>query len=491
MPVPASVSRREAFHSSTPTTIAFDSPLADRIRFVPTPRAPLQSDELPSPASARSPHPLRSILSRKGCPQRPLAWLPTIDNLVDAPRRFVENNAGLLMIAFSQFFASLMNISVKYLNGLDPPVPPLELVIVRMSLTYIASLAYMLYKGIPDPILGPREVRWLLVLRGVCGFFGLFGIYYSLQYLSVSDTIVLTFLVPGTTAIVGHYFLGENFRRGEAIACGFSLLGVILIARPTTLFGSSNSAPVTDVQTHSGLTPSERGTPAQRLGAVGVSLLGVLGATGAYTTLRTIGKRAHALHSMNFFAFYSTMVSTLGMIIFHQHLVLPSQPRWLLLLLVIGFCGFTAQLMLVLGLQRETASRGAIGLYAQIIFAVVLERIFFDVTPSAMSIAGGVIIVGAALYVALTKERSTATLPQGTLTRGQGALQRHVHWEDELTNNNSGDEDQPMLLHTMFDTSQSPLPHKIETVQEGNSAIDASHAAGINRGLSMQGQEHV
>ena len=49
-------------------------------------------------------------------------------------------------------------------------------------------------------------------------FFGLFGVYYSLQYLSLSDAIVLTFLAPMCTAMAGALFLGENFPRREAFA---------------------------------------------------------------------------------------------------------------------------------------------------------------------------------------------------------------------------------------------------------------------------------
>lgn len=49
-------------------------------------------------------------------------------------------------------------------------------------------------------------------------FFGLFGIYYSLQYLSLSDATVLTFLAPLCTAIAGALFLKENFRRTQALA---------------------------------------------------------------------------------------------------------------------------------------------------------------------------------------------------------------------------------------------------------------------------------
>ena len=49
-------------------------------------------------------------------------------------------------------------------------------------------------------------------------FFGLFGIYYSLQYLTLSDAVVLTFLVPMCTAMAGALFLGEKFSLREAFA---------------------------------------------------------------------------------------------------------------------------------------------------------------------------------------------------------------------------------------------------------------------------------
>ena len=39
---------------------------------------------------------------------------------------FFSGNAGLLLIALSQGFASLMGVFVKKLNEVDPPVHPLE-----------------------------------------------------------------------------------------------------------------------------------------------------------------------------------------------------------------------------------------------------------------------------------------------------------------------------------------------------------------------------
>jgi drug/metabolite transporter (DMT)-like permease len=63
-------------------------------------------------------------------------------------------------------------------------------------------------------------------LSGIYRFFGLFGIYFSLQYLSLSDATVITFLAPMFTALGGALFLRERMRIGEIFASGTSGLHV-------------------------------------------------------------------------------------------------------------------------------------------------------------------------------------------------------------------------------------------------------------------------
>lgn len=55
-----------------------------------------------------------------------------------------------------------------------------------------------------------------------------------------------------------------------------------------------------------------------------------------------------------------------------------------------------------MGLQRETVSRGVTGMYAQVVFVVVLERLFFGVTPSLLSVLGAAIIMSSAFYVVVS-----------------------------------------------------------------------------------------
>ncbi|KAG8776282.1 hypothetical protein FRC12_001012 [Ceratobasidium sp. 428] len=154
---------------------------------------------------------------------------------------FYLKNQGLLTIALSQLFFSMMYMGVKVLTMLDTLVPTLELVAVRMGMTWICCQVYMISLGIPDPILGPKGVRGWLATRGVVGFFGIFGLYYSLQYMSLSDATVLTFLAPSITALLGFTILHEPISRGQVVAGLTSLLGVVLIARPASLFGDQHA----------------------------------------------------------------------------------------------------------------------------------------------------------------------------------------------------------------------------------------------------------
>jgi drug/metabolite transporter (DMT)-like permease len=273
---------------------------------------------------------------------------------------FFNRNIGLFFIASAQMFFSIMNLCAKLLSMGDSPIHPLEIIFLRMLITWLGALAYLHYTKVPDYFLGPMGIRLLLVVRGVVGFFGLFGIYYSLQYLDLSDATVLTFLAPILTGYFGRIFLKEPFQRTELYAGILSLTGVILIARPQTLFGT-------------GLSNTVDATGLQRLGAVGVALLGVLGAAGAFTSIRAIGHRAHPLISVSIFALYSTVVAGIGLIVIKQPFVVPSTfaawAEWI----VICLSGFVAQFLLTAGLQRERAGRGVTMIYLQMVFAFAFE----------------------------------------------------------------------------------------------------------------------
>lgn len=60
-----------------------------------------------------------------------------------------------------------------------------------------------------------------------------------------------------------------------------------------------------------------------------------------------------------------------------------------------------------MGLQRETAGRGTTAIYTQIVFATIIERIFFEYTPNTWSAIGIAVIMSAAIYVAMSKRQES------------------------------------------------------------------------------------
>lgn len=178
--------------------------------------------------------------------------------------------------------------------------------------------------------------------------------YYSLQYLPLADCTVLTFLAPGLVCWVCSILIKEPFTRIEKIATVISFTGVILIARPTSFFSSPGDVPAsgdgdvipgtnvtTPIKTPSDASDYDNVTAEQRLRAVAIAMLGVCGTVVAFTTIRWIGKRAHPLISVNYFAAWCTVVSfVMQFILPGVGFLLPADAKEWAYLIFLGICGF-------------------------------------------------------------------------------------------------------------------------------------------------------
>lgn len=200
----------------------------------------------------------------------------------------------------------------------------------------------------------------------------------------------------------------------EQIASFIALSGVILIARPTSFFSTSqpeNTDPNDDYS---------QPTSAERLSAIGVAMVGVLGSAGAYTTLRWIGKNAHPLISVNYFSTWCTILSTAVLSLAPHfgypelHFVLPKNLQQWLLLSSLGLCGFIMQFLLTAGMAHEKSNRATNMVYTNMLWALLFDRWVFGTSPSWWSIFGSSLILGSAVYVAVQKG-AAPTASAGTL----------------------------------------------------------------------------
>ena len=388
--------------------------------------------------------------------------------------RFYVFNYGAMLVVLAQFFGVGMNVSTRLLETAGShgePMHPYQILFVRQSITASLCTAYGLYtKSVPDFPLGPRQVRWLLVARGVCGFLGVFGMYFSLLYLPLSEATVLTFLSPILSCYLCTFIIpGETFSRQQQLAGLVSLVGVIFIAQPASLLSSSTTSAETStpsVTTASNSTAvdsshsSQGPNPHQHLVAIGIAMIGVIGSTGAFTSIRAIGTRAHAFISINYFSIWCTIVSLFCLIVFPDvKFRLPANLIEWSLLISLGFCGFVMQFLLTAGLSyggpanpSQTLQRtvvqshqkftdvesrdltsvpdGAEGgaarqwsipkpsasgsgtratsmVYTQMFFALAGDKLVFGITPTTMSWVGSVLILAGAVWVAAARDTAT------------------------------------------------------------------------------------
>ena len=124
-----------------------------------------------------------------------------------------------------------------------------------------------------------------LLLRGGYGLIAL----DSLQYLPIAEATIITFLAPTVAGFASWVLIHEPFTRSQQIAGLLSLLGVVLIARPTSLFPGSSHVPPSaggadgivafaNSTTVMKTVRPGKATIAQRLAAIGFALIGVCGA---------------------------------------------------------------------------------------------------------------------------------------------------------------------------------------------------------------------
>lgn len=242
------------------------------------------------------------------------------------------------------------------------------------------------------------------------------------MYLPLADATVVTFISPIVSCWACSLLINEPFTRLEQIGAFVSFLGVTLIARPTAFFVHPAATPPPADGTPDGAMSGSAAnvvaraiadynnvTSAQRLGAVAVALVGVLGQASAFTAMRWMGKRAHPLLSVTYFCALCLIVSAVAMVIVPDvGFILPQGLKEWTYLIFLGICGFAMQFLLSAGLQLEKSSRATNMVYTQMLFAILFDKLIFGTNPSVLSLLGSSCILGSAIYIAMQKQSMQA-----------------------------------------------------------------------------------
>ncbi|KAL4751501.1 hypothetical protein BDW72DRAFT_173493 [Aspergillus terricola var. indicus] len=380
-----------------------------------------------------SPSPLAS-------PQPPAPSMLLTEKVHDTAMNIWLQGKGMILVLMSQFFGASMNCMTKELelNGRNGEgFKPFQILFARMSITVTASYLYMWYAKVPQPF-GNRCTFPLLLCRAISGFVGVYGLYYSVQYLPLSEATVLTFLAPILSCYACSHFLpGEIFTRKQQLAGFVSLIGVVLIARPFAFLqpaADNNADSIEARREHPG--EADQG---HRVMAVTMGMIGVLGASSAYASIRMIGQRCHPLVSVTYFSLVTTVVSAIAIVFLPSiALELPGTPLEWTLLILLGVCGFLLQFLLTAGLsyvpppprvpdtsalhqhfnegdnaskseavkpaRSSSGTKATTMLYTQMLFALFYDAAVWGSTLSTVSWIGSGLILCSAFYVATARD---------------------------------------------------------------------------------------
>lgn len=280
-------------------------------------------------------------------------------------------STGLLYMVGAAFFFSLMSLFVKVVGQ---HLPSQQIVLIRSAVTLLYSYVAVRWVGV-DALGNNRK---LLFLRGFLGFCALSCFFFALTKLPLADATVFHYTNPVFVGIIAAVALNESLSPTEIGGALLSLVGVVLIARPSFLFGGAASS--------------------LPLAYVGIALGGALFSAAAYVAVRKLRETEHPYVVVLYFPLIATLGSAPTAAF--TDLAWPTPLEWIMLIAGIAGCAQIAQVMLTRGLHAERAGRAMAVTYLQIVFAAVWGVLFFQEIPDVLSIFGALLVISGTLLVA-------------------------------------------------------------------------------------------
>ena len=280
------------------------------------------------------------------------------------PSANMERRAkGIICILISAFSFAAMNMFVR----LSGDLPSIEKSFFRNAIAALVALVIVISERKSISI--KKDDIPLLIIRSVAGTIGILGNFYAVDHLILSDATMLNKMSPFFTLLFSFIFLKEGISMKKMLIVIGAFIGSLFIIRPT--FSNQN------------------------LAASLIGFAGGIGAGGAYTAVRALGKRGvRGSVIVLFFSAFSSLV-TLPYLIFDYH---PMTIRQFIILILAGSAAASGQFAITAAYRFAPAREISVYDYSQVIFSAILGWIAFSQIPDTWSFLGyGIIILMAFL----------------------------------------------------------------------------------------------
>ena len=278
-------------------------------------------------------------------------------------RPAARERSGVVHMVHAALWFAVMSTLVKLASE---RLPTMQIVFARGFVT-LGLAAASLAHARRSPFGGRSG---LLFLRGLIGSCALVCFYAAVVHLPLAEATVVHQTAPLWTALLAAWLLHERLRPRIVVALLGAFAGVLMIARPSWLFGGGPAAPL----------PWEFAF---------VALLGAMLSAIAYVTVRRLGRTEDPLVVVFWFPLVTVPMTAPFAL---PQWTWPTWQEWLLLL-GIGASTQIAQVELTRGLAKEAAGRATAVGYLQVAFATLFGAVVFGDLPDAWSWAGMATIV--------------------------------------------------------------------------------------------------
>ncbi|KAG0057341.1 hypothetical protein BGZ83_011584 [Gryganskiella cystojenkinii] len=322
----------------------------------------------------------------------PAAQLGSQEPVKTAAQRHQETK-GLIYMTGSALFFSFMSLLVSLTAK---SLPSFEIVFFRGVIqTVLGVIACHFLKVSP---FGKKGYRFLLFCRGFAGSCGLGFFFYALSVLPLADATVIFFLGPVFTAILGRIVLKEPFGPLDALASTVSMVGVVLVAKPSVLFPPSPFPPSVGDEASllmmALLQREEEEEDRHRLFGALAALCGAMCSAVAYVLVRKIGKQgAHSMQHVTYFGAVSCFVSLAGLYVMQGGYVAPQGSMMWTGIISLGVSAFVGQIMLNSGLQLAPLGPGTLMRQNDIVFAFIFQITIQHEQPDLFSYLGATLVM--------------------------------------------------------------------------------------------------
>lgn len=278
-----------------------------------------------------------------------------------------KTTKGIIYLIFSAFCFSLMAVFVHFAGSINF----MQKAFFRNTSALIIALSLLLKdicKSGTKSIIVPKESIKYLLLRSIAGSIGVFGNFYAIDHLILSDASILNKMSPFFAVIFSAILLKEKIKPIPLLAIIVAFCGSMLIIKPSFNFSQS--------------LPSICG------------FLGGVGAGFAYTCVRKLStQNCNGKVIVLIFSLFSSVLSLPFLIFFFE----PMTFNQTMFLILSGVAAASGQFGITLAYYNAPAKEISIYDYSTIIFSSIFGFVFFNQMADLYSFLGYLIIISMAI----------------------------------------------------------------------------------------------